>query len=319
MSDALLDHASQSIAVGSKSFAAAARLFAAETRRSAVLLYAWCRHCDDVIDGQTHGFGQVATPGDLSTLARLEQATRDVYRGADTAGPAFAALQEVVQRHDIPPRYPLDHLAGFRMDVEGRRYERFDDTLEYCYHVAGVVGVMMAMIMGVRDQPTLDRACDLGIAFQLSNIARDLVEDADNGRVYLPQQWLQEAGIPRDELAAPRYRPALSGLARRLVDAAEPYYQSAQGGLAALPLRSAWSIATARAVYREIGLRVKARGAAAWDERVATSRSAKLRLIGIAAGQALASRKAPVTPRPAGLWTRSDAPAARHADAAVLP
>ena len=96
----------------------------------------------------------------------------------------------------MPHRYPLEHLDGFVMDVEGREYHTLTDTVEYCYHVAGVVGVMMAYIMGVRDEPTLDRATDLGLAFQLTNICRDVVEDAEVGRVYLPLDWLTEAGVP---------------------------------------------------------------------------------------------------------------------------
>lgn len=306
MSDALLEHASHSIAVGSKSFAAAARLFAPETRRSAVLLYAWCRHCDDVVDGQTLGFGQRPGAG-RAGLAELERATRSVYAGEPPASPAFAALGEVVRRHAIPARYPLDHLAGFRMDVDGRRYRTVDETLEYCYHVAGVVGVMMALLMGVRDEATLDRACDLGIAFQLTNIARDIVEDAANGRVYLPDDWLADAGIPHAALTEQRHRAALATLAARLVATAEPYYDSAYGGLPALPARSAWSIATARTVYREIGRRVQAHGATAWDRRIATGRTDKLRLIALGGLHALASRRSRPAPRPAGLWTRPPA------------
>src|SRR3546814_7011809 len=89
--------------------------------------------------------------------------------------PAFAAFQQVVQRHQIPKRYPLEHLAGFRMDVQDYQYRTLDDTLLYCYRVAGVVGLMMARVMGAEGEPTLDRACDLGLAFQLTNIARDKI------------------------------------------------------------------------------------------------------------------------------------------------
>lgn len=318
MSEALLDHARDSIARGSKSFAAAARLFDPATRRSAVLLYAWCRHCDDVIDGQQLGFGQHGG-GDADALEALERATRAACAGEPCPVPAFAALREVTARHAIPVRYPLDHLAGFRMDVEGRVYQRFEDTLDYCYHVAGVVGVMMALVMGVRDEATLDRACDLGIAFQLTNIARDIVEDAENGRLYLPRDWLAEAGIPADALTAPWHRPALAQLAARLVEAAEPYYDSALHGLPALPPRSAWAIATARAVYREIGLKVTAAGSAAWDQRQSTGTLDKLRLIVQGGWQALAARRTVVTPRPSGLWTRLAAPAVRHAGDAARP
>src|SRR5690606_36240775 len=267
MSDQVIAQATRSINVGSKSFAAAARLFDERTRQGAVMLYAWCRHCDDVIDGQVLGQGQLE--GDRSSgeerLAILLELTERAYAGELMQDPAFAAFQQVVQRHRIPREYPLEHLAGFRMDVQGYQYQTLDDTLLYCYRVAGVVGLMMARVMGAEAEATLDRACDLGLAFQLTNIARDIVEDAQIGRVYLPADWLVEAGIPADEVGLPRHRAALARLAARLVDLAEPYYQSASQGLRDLPLRSAWSIATAHGVYRQIGIEVKARGAAAWD------------------------------------------------------
>jgi phytoene synthase len=314
MKEDLLDHATHTIEAGSKSFAAAARLFAPATRRQVLMLYAWCRHCDDVVDGQALGFN-AAPRGQDDAAAKLEglrEQTRRAYAGETMRDPAFAAFQEVALRHAgvprIAPRFAFDHLAGFAMDVEGARYETLDDTLRYCYHVAGVVGLMMASIMSADEPKVLDRACDLGLAFQLTNIARDIVEDAQNGRCYLPAQWLRELGVPKDELALPRHRAALAVLAARLVDHAEPYYASALEGIAALPLRSAWAIATARKVYRQIGIMVKRRGAHAWDERAGTSKATKLRLLAEGGVQALASRLgrfSPVgRPRPAGLWQR---------------
>lgn len=306
MNDQVIKHATQTINVGSKSFAAAAKLFDERTRQSAVMLYAWCRHCDDVIDGQTLGHSQLA--GDRSSgdarLAELVDLTERAYAGEPMSDPAFAAFQQVVQRHGIPREYPLEHLAGFRMDVQGYRYQTLDDTLLYCYRVAGVVGLMMARVMGVEAEATLDRACDLGLAFQLTNIARDIVEDAQVGRVYLPADWLAEMGIPVDEVALPRHRPALAQLAARLIDLAEPYYRSASQGLRDLPFRSAWSIATAHGVYRQIGIEVKARGAAAWEARVSTSRVQKLQFLLGGAVLALASRRMRVRPRSAALWVR---------------
>ncbi|MHA6495340.1 15-cis-phytoene synthase CrtB [Pseudomonas borbori] len=306
MNEALYQHASQTIAVGSKSFAAASRLFDPQTRRSALMLYAWCRHCDDVVDGQEMGFAaQPLTPHDgEQALAELYRLTQRAYAGEPMTVPAFAAFQEVAVRHRIPQRYAFEHLQGFAMDVRERCYFTLDDTLEYCYHVAGVVGLMMARVMGVEDEATLDRACDLGLAFQLTNIARDIVEDAAIGRCYLPVQWLDEAGIAPEQLTATVHREALAGLARRLVEHAEPYYASAQAGIAALPLRSAWAIATARGVYREIGIKVRARGAQAWDQRVSTSKLDKLRLVTCAAGFALGSRNLSAPPRPEALWQR---------------
>ncbi len=290
--DALARHGTESIAKGSKSFAAAARLFDPQTRRSAVLLYAWCRHCDDVVDGQVSGYREaVASPTDAAErLALLERMTRDALSDGPIADPAFAGLRDVVARHAIPERLPLQHLDGYRMDVERRRYVTLDDTLDYSYHVAGVVGVMMARIMGVRDEAVLDRASDLGLAFQLTNIARDIVEDAEAGRVYLPEAWLAEAGIPPGEVARAEHRARLAGVAARLIEAAEAYYDSAAVGIAALPRRSAWAVATARDVYRQIGIEVRARGAAAWDSRVSTTTSQKLRFVAQGAVTAFARR-----------------------------
>lgn len=307
MSEALMAHATQTIAVGSKSFATAAKLFDAETRRGVLMLYAWCRHCDDVVDGQELGFASsTPAPHDAAAeLALLREQTRRAYAGDAMHDPAFAAFQEVALKHAIEPRYAMDHLAGFAMDVEGARYETIEDTLRYCYHVAGVVGLMMASIMGARDPRVLDRACDLGLAFQLTNIARDIVDDAAIGRCYLPAAWLVDAGIPPDEVALPRHRAALAKVAARLVDHAEPYYDSAAVGLSALPLRSAWAIATARRVYRQIGIEVKRRGAHAWDRRAGTSKLAKLWLLLRGGLDALSSRiRTGAAPRPAQLWHR---------------
>lgn len=262
---------------GSQSFAAAARLFAPSMRADAVVLYAWCRACDDLIDGQELGF-PAATGGIAPMETRLATITAETRAALDGSAtdPVFVAFGEVMRRHGVPVRYPLDHIAGYAMDAEDRTYETFEDTLSYCYGVAGTVGVMMAYIMGVRDTATIGRACDLGLAFQLTNIARDIVEDAQAGRLYLPRKWLREAGVAPDAVASRANRAALAGVAQKLVAAAEPLYASAAVGIRALPFRAAWAVATARRVYRAIGVEVVRRGPAAWDRRVSTSRWTKL-------------------------------------------
>ncbi|HEU4457853.1 MAG TPA: phytoene/squalene synthase family protein [Methylibium sp.] len=306
-------YATQAIAGGSKSFASAARLFDRRTRRSVTLLYAWCRHCDDVVDGQVLGHGQsMQDPRDADRrVDALAEQTEGALRGTPGAAPPFVALAEVVRLHGIPPRLPLEHLSGFRMDAQGRRYDTLADTLDYCYRVAGVVGVMMALIMGRRDDATLDRAADLGLAFQLTNIARDVLDDHAAGRLYLPRDWLAEEAVGAHEVSAPPQREAVARVAQRLVGAAEPYYLSARKGIASLPLRSAWAVAAAHGLYREIGQQVRARGAAAWDERVATSRRRKLHHL-IAGGCTAALGKSglrddaadPRAQRRCSLWTR---------------
>lgn len=263
----------EAIQKGSKSFAAAAALFDAETRADAEMLYAWCRHCDDVIDGQTLGHGMSPIEDAPARLATLYAQTRAALAGEPPSDPQFAAFQTVAQRRRIPERYALDMIDGFAMDVEGRRYQTLDELLDYCWGVAGVVGTMMALVMGTKPDalPTLRRAQDLGLAFQLTNIARDIVEDARNDRVYVPRAWLAELGVPETAVADPAHRGQVAVMAKRLVDAAEPYYASARWGLRDLPVRCAWAIAAARGVYRQIGLDVVKVGDKAWDERVVVS------------------------------------------------
>ncbi len=303
----VVDHGAAAIRNGSQSFAAAVRLFSPEVRDSAVMLYAWCRHCDDVVDGQTLGHGQRGgqRADGAVRLAGLRQSTRLACDGRPPGDPVFMGLAEVVRRHRLAPRHLEAHLDGFAMDVAGHRYATFDDTLAYCWRVAGVVGVMMSQVMGRSDAATLDRACDLGMAFQLTNIARDIVEDAAIGRVYLPADWLAAEGIPPGaSLDDPRHRAALARIADRLVRAAEPYYDSALDGLPALPLRSAWSIATARSVYRSIGRKVRSRGPSAWDTRARTNGAEKAWWVAAAAAQAVASRMRRATGRDAQLFSR---------------
>ncbi len=319
----LLDHAMQSIAVGSKSFAAASRLFDPATRRSAVMLYAWCRHCDDVVDGQESGHSAtlVGQENVDHRLADLVSQTQAVYAGLPARTDAFAAFKEVVNLRGIQQIYAQEHLAGFAMDVHQRQYRCIDDTLDYCYHVAGVVGLMMGQVMAVSDEQTLDRACDLGMAFQLTNIARDIVEDARVGRCYLPRDWLDDLSIPPDRLADAQYRPHLAILAQRLIGLAEPFYASAQAGLTSLPWRSAWAVATASRVYREIGVEVTRRGEHAWDTRVSTSSLAKLRMVMGGLWRVITSRGRQWPARPSNLWQRPthSCEGARHAAREVEP
>lgn len=308
--DDVIDNSRRIIRRGSKSFSAAARLFDKSTRESAYMLYAWCRYCDDQIDGQNLGFGPAAAcSGSLAQIESLCRETRRALAGDSMTNPIFIAFQRVVQQHRIPHRYPLELLQGFAMDVEQRRYPRLEDTLLYCYHVAGVVGIMMAYVMGVRDQETLHRAADLGIAFQLTNIARDVMDDARVGRVYLPNGWLEDSGITAGEIHQLKHRRTVSAAVRQLLLEAEPYYHSAFQGFSSLGFRSAWAVATACGVYRDIGRLVAQRGPHAWDGRAVVSRRRKMYRALQGGAQALAAvslaRMRQQTPR-GNLWRKVD-------------
>jgi phytoene synthase len=200
----------------------------------------------------------------------------------------------------------MELLAGFEMDVMGVRYVELPDTLRYCYRVAGVVGVMMACVMGVRDRAALSRAADLGMAFQLTNIARDVLDDARCGRCYLPEAWLQQAGVPAGTHADPARRDVLVAVVERLLVEADRFYASAAGGLPALPFRSAWAVATALGIYREIGQIVRERRGAAWDRRAVVARPSKawhgIKGFTQAALAVSRGRRSGIPDRESGLW-----------------
>ncbi|MBS3746852.1 MAG: phytoene/squalene synthase family protein [Wenzhouxiangellaceae bacterium] len=304
MDHALQQQAEAVIARGSKSFAAAARLFDPETRRDVMLLYAWCRHCDDLTDGQQLGRGRLETAS-AEALQQLRDESLAALGDAPSGAFPYRALAEVARRHPIGPALVEAHIHGFELDVAGWQPKTLEDTLQYSYHVAGSVGIMMALIMGVRDKHTLHRACDLGIAFQLTNIARDVAEDARAGRSYLPGEWLREAGLEVSDLADEAGREKAFPLVCRLVDTAEPYYASARIGERALPARAAWAIATARGVYRDIGLQIRKRGRQRLGERSHTSKSRKAWRAATGGLQMLGGRfrrTADMPPRQ-GLWT----------------
>jgi phytoene synthase len=306
--DAVVSASREMIRKGSRSFALASRLFDAETREDAWMLYAWCRYCDDVVDGQELGFatagGGLRDP--VGALHELRAQTRRALAGQPMHEPVFQALQRVAAAHDFPDQHPLELLAGFEMDVRGHDYRTFDETLLYCYRVAGVVGVMMALVMGVRDAHPLQRAADLGIAFQLTNIARDVLDDQRNGRCYLPDEWLADAGVSAEELAEPGRRHALAAVVERMLSEADRYYRSACEGLRALPYRSSWAVATALGVYRDIGRLVRSRGTAAWDTRAVVSVPRKLQWLSLGSLRAVQAvtidRWRSPAPRAHDLW-----------------
>ena len=280
--------ADAAIRVGSRSFALASRLFPADMRHLVWALYAWCRYCDDVVDGQSAGHGAVAreTPREVVSQLRARTARAVALGQAWRAGhPAdgegddepFAGLARVVAATDLPEAYITAHLDGFAMDVDHRGCATLDETLAYCHHVAGVVGLMMAWLMGVRDADTLASGRALGMAFQLTNIARDVMDDATGGRVYLPATWLREAGVPPDAatLDAPTHRAGVVRVTHRVLDTAATYYDEAAHGINRLPFRCAWAVGTARYVYADIGHRVRRDGIRAWERRASTGAARK--------------------------------------------
>jgi phytoene synthase len=268
---------------GSKSFFAASLLLPARVRGPATALYAYCRLADDAID----------LGGDpRAAMDDLGQRLDAIYAQRPRAIDADVALTEVVHRHAIPRALPDALLEGFLWDTQQRRYETLADVEAYAARVAATVGAMMALVMGSASRAALARACDLGVAMQLTNIARDVGEDARAGRLYLPRQWLAEAGIDADAwLRDPRFTPAIADVVQRLLLAADHLYLRAEHGIGCLPRDCRPAIRAARLVYAEIGEQLRREGLDSISRRVVVSKQRKLALMARAAGAAVLSRR----------------------------
>jgi 15-cis-phytoene synthase len=264
---------------GSRSFYAASQLLPAQTRKRAFALYAFCRLSDDAID---------LSGGSIHALERLRERLGRAASGRPLPHAADRGMADLMRRCAIPAALPEALLEGLAWDAEGRTYETLDELLDYAARVAGAVGVMMALIMDVRSPRALARACDLGVAMQLTNIARDVGEDAQLGRIYLPRQWLREAGVAKDAwLSDPRFDERFRPLVARLIQEADTLYARARNGIALLPTSCRPAILAAALIYQEIGREIERNGFDSVTRRARVSRSRKLLLMAEASRKSL--------------------------------
>jgi phytoene synthase len=256
---------------GSRTFYAASLILPYSVRAPATALYAFCRLADDAVD---------LDGGRMEALARLRERLDRIYDGRPLSIAADCALADVVARFSIPRALPDALLEGFEWDATGRRYETLDQLLAYAARVAGSVGAMMSILMGAREPDVVSRACDLGVAMQLTNIARDVGEDARAGRLYLPLQFMREAGIDPDAWCArPVFSPALGSVIQRVLHTADALYASAAAGISRLPLGCQPGMHAARLLYAEIGREVERRGLDSVAQRACVPFSGKVRLL----------------------------------------
>jgi 15-cis-phytoene synthase len=243
----------QLIRQGSKSFHLASLLLPERYRERARMLYGFCRIADDLVDNAIDP---------AQAMRELRQRLDLIYAGEPTNDPADRAFADLVQHHAIPRALPEALFEGFLWDAHGREYKTLSDVTAYAVRVAGTVGVMMSLLMGVRSPKALARALDLGVAMQFSNIARDVEEDASRGRVYLPGDWLSEFPV--------------AVAATRLVAIADEIYARSSCGIALLPTSCRASIASAQHLYRAIGHQAAQQG---HKGRAVVSHSRKLALV----------------------------------------
>jgi phytoene synthase len=263
---------------GSKSFFAASSLLPQRVRMPAIALYAFCRVADDAIDEHID---------DPRAIQKLQERLGAIYDGQPEAIIEDRAMAMVTHRYGLPRELPEALLEGFAWDAAGRHYDTIEDLHHYCARVAGSVGAMMAMIMGITNPHALARACELGNAMQLTNIARDVGEDSRNGRLYLPRAWMRVAGIdPNDWLANPQFTPALGEVIGRVLLEADRLYQRGSSGIAALPRDCRGAILAAASIYAEIGRVISDREMNSVNSRAVVGSARKLTLLCIAKARA---------------------------------
>lgn len=263
-----MGHCVEAIRHGSRSFFTASKLLPRSVRDPALALYAFCRLADDAVDLQ-----EAKAEAVLTLHERLDLA----YRGTPRDAPADRAFAAMIEEFDMPRALPEALLEGLAWDAMERRYASLSELQSYSARVASAVGAMMCVLMRVRDPHALARACDLGVAMQLTNIARDVGEDAREGRLYLPTNWMDEVALdPETFLADPRMSPQIGGLVRRLLRQADDLYTRSEAGLYGLPVASRPGIFAARFVYAGIGKSVRRNGFDSVNRRAYTTKGQKL-------------------------------------------
>ncbi len=273
MDNADLQYCRDAIREGSYSFHAASKLLPAKVRDPALALYAFCRIADDEVDLNDQKAAAVLRLRDRLDLA---------YAGRPQNAAADRAFTALIEAYDMPRALPEALLEGLAWDGMEHRYATLSDLRSYSARVASAVGAMMCVLMKVRDADALARACDLGVAMQLTNISRDIGEDARAGRLYLPTDWMAEEGLdPEAFLADPKASPSVRRITRRLLAEATRLYQRSEAGIGALPLSSRPGIFAARHCYDAIGRKVARNGHDSITQRAFTTRGQKLGLLGL--------------------------------------
>jgi len=263
-----LSHCHEAIRHGSLSFHAASKLLPTKVRDPALALYAFCRLADDEVDEGDYQAGAVL---------RLQERLDAAYAGKPHNAPEDRAFTAIIEEFDMPRALPDALLEGLAWDAAEHRYDTLSNVRDYSARVASAVGAMMCVLMRVRDPDALARACDLGVAMQLTNIARDVGEDARMGRIYLPLDWLAEAGIdPVNFVHDPLPTDDVRRMVKRLLQEADRLYRRSEAGIDVLPLRARTGIWASRLIYAGIGKQLRRQGFDSISMRARTTRRQKL-------------------------------------------
>jgi len=286
-----IEYCEKAILHGSLSFHAASLALPKSVRTPCLALYAFCRLADDEVD-----LKQDKSASIYDLVQRLDL----VYAGTPRDHPMDRAFANMVEKFDMPRALPEALFEGFVWDAMSKQYKTFDDLISYSARVASSVGAMLCVIMGERRAEVLSRACDLGVAMQLTNIARDIGEDAKEGRLYVPHDWFQQEGLdPKEFLSDPNRSESTVVFTKRLLGKAETLYHRSEAGIAYLPPKVRPAMFAARHIYSAIGIEIKKNNYDNINYRARTNKFTKTKLLTFSALQSLASV---VLPAPATVY-----------------
>ncbi|KAJ4706837.1 PHYTOENE SYNTHASE [Melia azedarach] len=269
-----------------KTFYLGTLLMTPERRRAIWAIYVWCRRTDELVDGPNASH---ITP---TALDRWESRLEDLFQGRPF-DMLDAALSDTVTRFPVDIQPFRDMIEGMRMDLKKSRYKNFDELYLYCYYVAGTVGLMSVPVMGIAHdsqattESVYNAALALGIANQLTNILRDVGEDARRGRVYLPQDELAQAGLSDDDIFAGKVTNKWRNFMKNQIKRARMFFDEAEKGVAELSDASRWPVWASLLLYRQILDEIEANDYNNFTKRAYVSKAKKIAALPISYAKSL--------------------------------
>ena len=258
-----------------KSFYFASNLLPEESRWATYALYGFCRYADNLIDNPRD-----RTTGELiMEVDAFGDELEKAYNTGESEHPVLKAFIVVAERYKIPLKYPLDLLRGVKMDVQRSRYANFDELYIFAYRVAGVVGLMMTHVLGYSDKSAFQYAERLCIAMQLTNILRDIQEDMQMNRMYMPHNELSDYGLSEKDISEEHMSENFREFMKFQVARADQYYDEANKGISLLNRRSRFSIYAASKIYRGILRKIEKRNYNPFLGRVHVSKGRKIAIL----------------------------------------
>jgi phytoene synthase len=264
-----------------KSFYFAAKFLPKPKQKAVYPIYAFCRHVDDTVDDAESSSEEKA----VEAIEKWKVILDEIYQTAENKDSKLQtpdsrliliAWQDLLETHKIPQNLPLELMQGVLMDTHTKRYETFDELYIYCYRVASTVGLMSSEILGYSDKIALRYAEALGIAMQLTNILRDVKEDAAMGRIYLPQEDLREFGVSNEQIFAGEMNDSFIEMMKFQIERARDFYRTGEKGISLLEKDSRLTVLLASRIYARILDEIEKQNYDIFTRRAHTTSSQKL-------------------------------------------